>query len=176
MNRKYKTIPYHHGDIIDGVQVRLIYPSERKRWDARYRRHHYLGLKAMVGKTLLYAAVFENCRLALIGRQAAALKCKPRDRWIGWSQVIQYQRLHLIALNTHFLILPDLKLRNLVSRVLSLTLKRMPMTGRPFTATQFCRLKPLSRRLVLQEPVTEPQIGKFLVRQKDFQNQATGIV
>jgi hypothetical protein len=54
MNRKYKSIPYHHRDIIYGVQARLIYPSERKRWDALIRQHHYLGLKAMVGKTLRY--------------------------------------------------------------------------------------------------------------------------
>jgi len=126
MNKKHQSIPYYHCDIIQGVQVRLIYPSERKRWDALIRQHHYLGLKAMVGKTLRYVAVFEDCWLALLGWQAAALKCKPRDQWIGWSQVIQYQRLHLIANNTRFLILPDLKIRNLASRVLSLTLKRLP--------------------------------------------------
>lgn len=126
MNRKYKSIPYHHRNIIQGVQVRLIFPSERKRWDTLIRQHHYLGLKAMVGKTLRYVAVFEDCWLALLGWQAAALKCKPRDQWIGWSKVIQYQRLHLIANNTRFLILPDLKIRNLASRVLSLTLKRLP--------------------------------------------------
>lgn len=126
MNREHQSIPHYHPDIIQGVQIRLIYPSERKRWDALIRQHHYLGLKAMVGKTLRYVAVFEDCWLALLGWQAAALKCKPRDQWIGWSQVIQYQRLHLIANNTRFLILPDLKIRNLASRVLSLTLKRLP--------------------------------------------------
>lgn len=126
MNRKYKSTPYHHRNIIQGVQVRLIFPSERKRWDTLIRQHHYLGLKAMVGKTLRYVAVFEDCWLALLGWQAAALKCKPRDQWIGWSKVIQYQRLHLIANNTRFLILPDLKISNLASRVLSLTLKRLP--------------------------------------------------
>jgi len=126
MNRKYKSTPYHHRNIIQGVQVRLIFPSERKRWDTLIRQHHYLGLKVMVGKTLRYVAVFEDCWLALLGWQAAALKCKPRDQWIGWSKVIQYQRLHLIANNTRFLILPDLKISNLASRVLSLTLKRLP--------------------------------------------------
>jgi len=80
MNRKYESIPYHHHDIIQGVQIRLIYPSERKRWDVLIRQHHYLGLKAMVGKTLRYVAVFEDCWLALLGWQAAALKCKPRDQ------------------------------------------------------------------------------------------------
>jgi hypothetical protein len=33
----------------------------------------------MVGKTMRYVAVFEDCWLALLGWQAAALKSKPRD-------------------------------------------------------------------------------------------------
>jgi hypothetical protein len=125
MNRNIFHIPYHHLDIINNVQVRPIFRTERKKWDALVRQHHYLGLKSLVGKALRYVAVFEDCWLALLGWQAAALKCKPRDQWIGWSPIIQYQRLHLIANNTRFLILPDLKIRNLASRVLSLNLKRL---------------------------------------------------
>jgi tetratricopeptide (TPR) repeat protein len=45
------------------------------------------------------------------GRQAAALKCQPRDRWIGWPPVLHYQRLHLIANNCRFLILPEVPSR-----------------------------------------------------------------
>ena len=125
MNRDINRIPYHHHDIINDVQVRPIFPNERKRWDALIRRHHYLGLKSMVGKTLRYVAVLDDCWLALLGWQAAALKCKPRDQWIGWSPILQYQRLHLIANNARFLILPELKIKNLASRILSLNLKRL---------------------------------------------------
>ncbi len=125
MNRNAAPIPHHHRDIINDVQVRPIFRIERQRWDTLIRQYHYLGLNSMVGKTLRYVAVFEDCWLALLGWQAAALKCKPRDRWIGWSPIIQYQRLHLIANNTRFLILPDLKIKNLASKVLSLNLKRL---------------------------------------------------
>jgi len=125
MDRGTHLTAYHHRDIIHDIQVRPIFRFERDRWDTLIKRHHYLGLKSLVGKTLRYVAVFEDCWLALLGWQAAALKSKPRDQWIGWPPVIQYQRLHLIANNTRFLILPDLNIKNLASRVLSLNLKRL---------------------------------------------------
>jgi hypothetical protein len=112
-------------EVIGRVQVRLILPGERPRWDELMERYHYLGLRGLVGKTLRYVAVFESHWLALIGWQGAALKCQARNEWIGWVPVLQYQRLHLIANNTRFLILPGVRMVNLASRVLSLNLRRL---------------------------------------------------
>lgn len=89
------------------------------------RRHHYLGFDGMVGESLRYVAEIDGQWVALLGWQAAALKCRARDRWIGWPPVLQYQRLMFIANNGRFLILPDAHLPNLASRVLSLNLKRL---------------------------------------------------
>jgi len=107
------------------VVVRPILPGERQRWEALMRQHHYLGFAGMVGESLRYVAECGGQWLALLGWQAAALKCRPRDRWIGWPSVLHYQRLHLIANNGRFLILPEGKIPNLASRVLSLNLKRL---------------------------------------------------
>lgn len=112
-------------EVVRGVAVRLLLPGERQRWDELMESHHYLGLRGLVGKTLRYVAVFEGHWLALIGWQGAALKCQARDAWIGWVEVLQYQRLHLIANNTRFLILPGVRMANLASRVLSLNLRRL---------------------------------------------------
>jgi hypothetical protein len=61
-----------------------------------------------------------------MGWSSAALKCKPRDVWIGWPQVTQWQRLHLIANNSRFLILlPCNHIPNLASKTLGLNLKRL---------------------------------------------------
>ena len=87
--------------------------------------HHYLGLRSLFGKTLRSLAAIEGRWLALLGWQAAALKCAPRDAWIGWGRVLHYQRLHLIANNTRFLALPAGRLPNLASRVLALNLRRL---------------------------------------------------
>lgn len=114
-----------HREVLRGIEVRPILPSERGQWDALVNAHHYLGLRALVGKTLRYVALFQGRWLALLGWQGAALKCQSRDRWIGWSRVVQYQRLHLIANNARFLVLPGVHIPNLASRLLSLNLKRL---------------------------------------------------
>src|SRR5579863_9540199 len=83
---------------------------------------------------------------ALLGWPAAALKCRPRDRFIGWPPLLQYQRLHLIA-NFRFLILPHAYLQNLASRVLSLNLRRL---GADRQAVH-------GHRLLLAETLVDPQ-------------------
>lgn len=112
-------------DMLNRIEVRPIMAGERAQWEELIREHHYLGLRSMVGKTLRYVAAEEGRWLALIGWQAAALKCRGRDQWIGWTREVQYQRLHLVANNTRFLILPGVVRPNLASKVLSLNLKRL---------------------------------------------------
>lgn len=107
------------------IEVRPIVGSERARWDALMRAHHYLGFKALVGKSLRYVAIHRGQWLALLGWQTAALKCTVRDTWIGWPPVLQYQRLHLVANNGRFLLLPGARVPNLASRVLGLNLRRL---------------------------------------------------
>ena len=89
------------------------------------RAHHYLGLVAMVGRSLRYIAEVDGRWLALVGWAAAALKCASRDAWIGWSPTLQWQRLGLIANNVRFLILPQVRVKNLASRVLGLNVARL---------------------------------------------------
>lgn len=112
-------------ELLGRVSVRPIRPEERERWDALVDEHHYLGLRSLFGKTLRYVAVADERWLALLGWQAAALKCAARDAWIGWPRVLHYQRLHLLANNARFLILPDAHRPNLASRVLALNLRRL---------------------------------------------------
>lgn len=107
------------------VQVRLIRPGEKEIWNRLMRQHHYLGFQGWVGESLRYVAQWEGGWVALVGWCAAALKCAARDRWIGWPEMLQRQRLALIANNARFLILPGPRVANLASRVLGLTLKRL---------------------------------------------------
>lgn len=103
----------------------MICAEERARWDELMRAHHYLGLVAMVGRSLRYIAEVDGRWLALVGWAAAALKCASRDAWIGWSPALQWQRLGLIANNVRFLILPQVRVKNLASRVLGLNVARL---------------------------------------------------
>ena len=105
--------------------VRLALPSEMDRWRALMREHHYLGFERIVGKALHYVAVFGEQWVALIGWGSPALKCSARDRFIGWEKPLQFKRLHLIANNVRFLILPGWNIPNLASRLLALNVKRL---------------------------------------------------
>ena len=105
--------------------VRLALPNELDRWRALMREHHYLGFERIVGKALHYVATFGEQWVALLGWGSAALKCSARDRFIGWDKTLQFKRLHLIANNVRFLILPEWNIPNLASRLLALNVKRL---------------------------------------------------
>lgn len=105
--------------------VRPVLRDEMSRWRALMRQYHYLGFERIVGKSLCYVAIKANQWVALIGWGSAAFKCAARDQWIGWDRSLQFKRLHLIANNVRFLILPDWHIPNLASHLLALNLKRL---------------------------------------------------
>ena len=104
------------------VNVRLIEPSERSRFDELLTREHYLKNATVVGQALRYVAEYEGQWLALLVFSSAAFHIKPRDRWLHWSARQVAQRRHLIAQNQRFLVLaaPG-RWPNLASRVLKLS-------------------------------------------------------
>jgi hypothetical protein len=82
-------------------------------------RHHYLGYGNTVGENLKYVVRARNGRpLGALLFGAAAWKCAARDGWIGWSAWQRQQRLHLIANNSRFLILPWVRVPCLASHTL----------------------------------------------------------
>lgn len=112
----------HPKHLLRNVTVRLIRHEERGRWERLMRENHYLGYRTIVGNALRYVGIFEGEWVALLGWGAAALKNRHRDRWIGWSNVVQWERLKYISNNVRYLILRE-NVPNLASRVLSLNLK-----------------------------------------------------
>ena len=107
------------------VIVQPVRPSEEQHYQKLMQQHHYLGALPKIGETLWYVATWRNQWVALISFSAAALKCAPRDRWIGWDFRHHYERLKLIVNNSRFLILPPYHIPNLASRILSLCQKRI---------------------------------------------------
>ncbi len=108
------------------VVIRLVQPEESRRWDALVDEYHYLGFRRFAGRGLRYVFAWRGRWVGLAGWQSGAFKCKPRDRWVGWPQSIQFQRLHLLANNTRFLILgaPGV-FPNLASHALSRMTRRL---------------------------------------------------
>lgn len=111
--------------MLSDLIVRPVGVAEESRFQALMQAHHYLGALPKIGHTVWYVATCDAQWLALLSFSAAALKCGARDRWIGWGLRHQYDRLHLIANQSRFLILPQHHHRNLASRVLSLCRRRI---------------------------------------------------
>ncbi len=107
------------------IIVRPVGRSEEPIFQELMRTHHYLGALPKIGNTLWYVATYQNDWLALLVFSAAALKCSVRDHWVGWDFRHQYNRLNLLANNSRFLILPHRHYKNLASKVLSLSRRRI---------------------------------------------------
>lgn len=105
------------------LRVRPILPEEEPAWNELMARCHYLGFRKLSGDQLKYVALLEGTWVALLGWGAAAFKCRPRDRWIGWTPEQQWQRLRYVVNNQRFLVL--VRIPNLASKVLALNLKRL---------------------------------------------------
>ena len=95
-------------------------------WNAYIERHHYLGHTPMPGAQLRYLVRAEGQIIAALGFGASAWKVKPRDQLIGWTTEQRQRNLPLIVNNARFLILPWIHCKNLASRILGLTAKRLP--------------------------------------------------
>ncbi len=121
--------PIHHAlqvyPTTDTLIVRPIIAVERATWDALMNKHHYLGFRVIVGESLRYVAFLGDRPVALIGWGAAAFKSRHRDAWIGWEAHLKWRRLCFIANNVRFLILPDVHIPNLASRILGQNLRRL---------------------------------------------------
>lgn len=100
-------------------------PSEERTFKRLMQTHHYLGFLPKIGNTIWYVAVADSQWLALLSFSAPALNCAARDQWIGWGYRHQGDRLHLVANNSRFLILPAHHVKNLGSQILSLCRRRI---------------------------------------------------
>ncbi len=110
------------------LHIDLLQPgSELERyWRACLVRYHYLGLRSIVGENLRYLISDRQRRpLACVLFGAAAWKCACRDQFVGWTPEQRQSRLHLIAGNSRFLILPRVRVSHLASCVLGKLTRRL---------------------------------------------------
>lgn len=110
---------------LDTLVVRVITAEERLGWRILVDRFHYLRDRPIVGEHLLYAAYVEEQVVACVAWASATLYCTARDRYVGWTEAIKQQRLHLVASNTRFLVLPWVRVKGLASKILATNLRRL---------------------------------------------------
>ena len=111
--------------LLDGVQVRLLAPEERDRFDQLLVAQHYLRSAALVGEQVRYVAEYQGQWVALLAWCAGAYHLKARETWIGWSAPQKKRRLPLVVNHSRFLVLEGWHVPNLASRVMKLCLQRL---------------------------------------------------
>jgi len=99
--------------------------EESAYWNSLIDEYHYLGYKPLPGAQVRYLIRWDGGDLGAIGFSAAAWKVGVRDRWIGWDALSREKGLRMIVNNARFLVLPNIRVKNLASRVLSLCARRI---------------------------------------------------
>jgi hypothetical protein len=126
MSKPYRLPQVEEQTVLDELEIQVVGPEDYPRFQSLLRRHHYLqGIKP-VGERLYYVARWRGQWLALLVFCAAARHLRHRDQWIGWPEAQRRKRLSLVTNNARFLILPQWHLPNLATRVMGLTLVRLP--------------------------------------------------
>ena len=111
--------------LLQGVQVRLLQPEERARFDQLLITQHYLRSADLVGEQVRYVVEYQGQWVALLAWCAGAYHLKAREAWIGWSAPQKKRRLSLVVNHSRFLILEGWHVPNLASRVMKLCLQRL---------------------------------------------------
>ena len=133
-SRRRKLDPYDRSQLVCSLaqlgEITLLPVNGNKGridlWRRMMETFHPLKSGHVCGAQIRY--LIDTERGGLVGGLAfssAAWRLSARDRWIGWTEEMRAERLGLVVNNSRFLILPQVKVANLASRVLGLTGQRI---------------------------------------------------
>jgi hypothetical protein len=112
---------------INVIPIQSRYSKDSKIWRFLLDTYHYLGSGSLCGAQLRYLIKSENHGvLGALAFDSASFALKERDKDIQWSEAARHANLSQVVRNARFLILPTVKVPNLASHVLSITLARLP--------------------------------------------------
>lgn len=98
---------------------------EEKLFGRLMQAHHYLAYTRPVGEHLKYLVWAQGAPIACLAFSSAPRHLAARDGFIGWPPGVRTARLHLIAYNTRFLILPWVRVPYLASHLLGRVARRI---------------------------------------------------
>ena len=118
--------------LVEAQPLNLVRITARDRpaseqWNACIAAHHYLGYTPLTGAQMRYTAYDRTgYPLAMLGFAAPAWQLAPRDRFIGWPPQTRQRHLGLIVNNTRLLVLPWVRLPNLLSHLFKRIRRQLP--------------------------------------------------
>ena len=74
---------------------------------------------------LVYVSRPERTVVGCVQFSSPAWRMEARDAWIGWDDATRERNLQRVVTNSRFLLLPWVRIQNLASVVLSLTMRRL---------------------------------------------------
>lgn len=94
-------------------------------WDHMVRTWHYLGYQQMIGQRIKYLVLSRGMPIAAISFNRASFHIGVRDAWLGWGEEGRQKLLPHVVNNNRFLIFPWVRVKNLASHLLALSLHRV---------------------------------------------------
>ncbi len=108
------------------VSVEPVLREEVRRWNAMMDSWHPQGVPKLPGQLLRYWVVSEDHgTLAGLSFHACSWHEKARDDHIGWSPRARVRNMPLLVNNARFLILPQVRVHGLASKVLMMVQDRL---------------------------------------------------
>jgi SRSO17 transposase len=96
-----------------------------KYWNKLVNAHHYLGFENSFGGRIKYIVTLGEQIVGAISFCSAVLHLGPRDAYMGWNEETRIAVLPHLVNNNRFLILPWINIKNLASRILSMSLQQL---------------------------------------------------
>jgi hypothetical protein len=107
---------------------RVAEAGARRQFRELVSRYHSLGYKVPFGAHLQYLIRISRPEPTVVGClqfSSAAWRMQARDRWIGWDDAIRARHLPQVVNNSRLLVLPWVRIQNLVSATLAGALRRL---------------------------------------------------
>lgn len=92
-------------------------------WNALVQEYHYLGYRISVGRTIKYLIVADDRLIGAIAYSSPAWQIAPRDMLLNKMGI--YAPHDFTINNSRFLLLPHVNVKNLASKILSLSTKKV---------------------------------------------------
>lgn len=103
-------------------------PEQRELFRELIGRYHYLGHAVPFGAHLRYLVSVSRPEPTVVGCvqfSSAGWRMSARDGWIGWEERRRRENLQHVVNQSRFLIVPWVRVKNLASKILSLSVRQM---------------------------------------------------
>ena len=95
-------------------------------WNVLMEKYHYLGKGPLLGTQIRYLVKSESYGwIGALSFSGSSWSLRDRDKSIGWSESARRKNLQKVVSNSRFLILPQVRVKNLASYVLSRSIEQL---------------------------------------------------